>query len=674
MKPNPINDIKGFGDKKISLINKMGLYTVNDVLYDFPYRYIDRRHVRLISEIQNGEQAVISCHVVKIKTKYIPSKKMNMVILDVVDSFFQGEIVFFSKYAIKAFKENEAYYFYGKIEKKNNRFKMNHPEFAPIALNSFLKISPIYNLTQGITQKDMLKLHEGALDRVNGSLDETLPNSLLSLSRVCSRQIAFDNIHFPKDEHLLKVAKYRLIYEELLMLQLKLILLKNNYHKPSAPRMGKSNKERIFINKLPFHLTKAQLETVDAIDLDMDSGYTMNRLIQGDVGSGKTIVAFIALYKCVIAGFQGALMVPTTVLAEQHFKSMCDYFANDLTIKLLTSNMTSKEKMQVKLLLSEGKIDVLIATHAVLEEDVVFASLGLVVTDEQHRFGVRQRLIVSLKGVSPHILIMSATPIPRTLSLILYGDMDISVMNELPMGRKEIKTHFVGKSKLEEMYQFIYSEVSKGRQAYFVCPLVEDSEQLDLVSATTLFETLTHRYSDLNIGIIHGKMKGAEKEAVMKDFTVGNIQILVSTTVIEVGINVPNATVMVIVNAERFGLSQLHQLRGRVGRGQEQSFCFLLSDKLSKEGKMRVETLVNSNDGFVIADKDLQMRGPGEIFGLKQHGLPELKLANLIKHQNILKTVQEHVKMILSEYQLGNREFELFVNRIKNEIKDEFTL
>ena len=403
------------------------------------------------------------------------------------------------------------------------------------------------------------------------------------------------------------------------------------------------------------------------------SDYSMNRLIQGDVGSGKTIIAFLTLLLAVFNGKQGILLAPTTLLAEQHYENFVKLFP-DFTSCLLTSSVPTAEKKRIKASILDGTIKVIIGTHAVIQDDVKFSSLGVVITDEQHRFGIRQRLSALQKAEKPHALIMSATPIPRTLSLILYGDMDISVIDQMPQGRKPIKTHFVKPDKVAEMYAFIQQKLEEGRQGYVICPLIEESETMDLNAAETIYKTLISRFAPFKVGLIHGKMKAIDKDAVMHAFKSGEIALLVSTTVIEVGIHVSNATTMVIMNTERFGLSQLHQLRGRVGRGDEQSYCFLLSEKLSTTAKQRVETLVGSNDGFEVAEKDLELRGPGEVFGLRQHGIPELKMANLIKHKDVIAEVQKHIRMILEEYNMNHKAYVELINKQNINLEKWFTL
>ncbi|WP_228727707.1 ATP-dependent DNA helicase RecG [Fusibacter ferrireducens] len=671
----PLNNLKGIGDKKAAKLKKIGLSTYRDVLYDFPMRYIDRRKIANISEAPNQAHVTIMAKVLNIRFKLVNKSQKEIMILDVADSFHQGEIVFFSPQYIKSFfKPNEVYYFFGKIEKMGAFFKMMHPEYAREHDKQFLSILPVYASTLGLYQSDLVRMHQQVAGLLSPMVEETLPLSIIGLGKLCALKEALYHIHSPKDEQTLKVARYRLIYEELFTLQLKLIVLKNNYHKAKADCLEADQEISDFMTLLPFKLTNAQVKALEDIKRDLKSGNSMNRLIQGDVGSGKTIVAFLTLLIALKNGKQGVLMAPTAILARQHYESFKKYFDEAYAVEILDSSVSAKEKKRIKSEITLGHIDVVIGTHAVLEEDVVFKDLGVVITDEQHRFGVRQRTIVSQKGHNPHVLIMSATPIPRTLSLILYGDMDVSIVDEMPEGRKPIKTHFVKPSKLEEMYGFIHKMLEAGRQIYFVCPLVEDSETLDLTSATAHYEALKERFDRYAVGIVHGKMKAKDKDLIMESFKNNEIKILVSTTVIEVGINVPNASVMVILNSERFGLSQLHQLRGRVGRGDDQSYCFLLSEKLSKEAKARIETMVNETSGFEIADKDLELRGSGEIFGVRQHGLPELKLADLSKHKKILLEAQKHVKIVIAEYQLGNREMIQYVDKLRLEINETFTL
>jgi ATP-dependent DNA helicase RecG len=652
----------------------MGLNKLEDIWLDFPMRYVDRRSVMTIAECRDNTHAVIEATVLEVTKKALKYKRNQMVICKVQSHMYHGEIVFFTSYVTHKLKVGTSYYFFGKIARQGIFFKMQHPEFSEASDRRFLRIQPIYSLTAGLTQADMLSVHEEALRRLDSTFKGPLPRFVENMARVIDRTTAIRQMHFPSDEKGLKVARYRFVYEELFLLQLKLVLLKQHYHRPETHLLPSTKAIDSFIAQLPFQLTEGQLKAIEAIRTDFISGYAMNRLIQGDVGSGKTIVALIAMRIAASNGCQSVLMAPTTVLAEQHFQSLKHYFGDDVEAVLLTSNMSAKAKREIKAAIAEGAIQMIVGTQAIIQEDVAFHDLALVITDEQHRFGVRQRFFVTQKGTHPHTLVMSATPIPRTLSMILYGDMNVSLIKELPMGRKPIKTHFVSEKKLESLYRFIDESLDQGRQVYFVCPLVETNEQLDLTSVEALYEQLSRRFAKRQIGVVHGRMKADEKDAVMHHFKAGAVEILVATTVIEVGVNVPNATVMVIVDAERFGLSQLHQLRGRVGRGSDQAYCFMLSSKMSQDAKKRIETMINTGDGFEIAEMDLEMRGPGEMFGLKQHGLPELKVANLVKHRKTLEVVQGHIKTLMNEYVMGNEEVIRYFDKMRESLNQEAVL
>lgn len=674
MLKQPLTTLNGIGEKKAAKLKRLGLETFADVLVDYPRRYIDRRVVKHVSEFVSDDPGVIKAKVVRKRKKVLPKNKSDLLVLDVTEGYYVGEILFFSaKYIEQHFKENESYFFYGKLEKSGPSFKMIQPDYAAHTDSSFLKIIPVYNATLGITQNDLIQLHRQVLMALVGKIVDPLPDMVRHMGKLMPYDQALFEIHFPSSEVAYKAAKQRLVYDELFFLQLRLMLLKRSYHKPTRkPFHIDSNIEQV-IESLPFKLTQAQINVMETIYADLKSGFSMNRLIQGDVGSGKTIIAFLTLICAVSNEKQGVLLAPTTLLAEQHYENFTKMFP-DIPCALLTSQQKAVQKKNLKHQIESHHIKVVIGTHAVLQEDVKFDALGVVITDEQHRFGIRQRLTALQKSENPHALIMSATPIPRTLSLILYGDMDISIIDEMPAGRKPIKTHFVKPSKVDEMHDFIETKLIEGRQAYVICPLIEASETLDLNAAQTLYDTLCNRFSGHLVGLIHGKMSAQNKEETMQAFKQGKIKLLVSTTVIEVGIHVANATIMVIMNTERFGLSQLHQLRGRVGRGDEQSYCFLLSDKLSKTAKMRVETLVDSNNGFEVAEKDLELRGPGEVFGLRQHGIPELKLANLSKHKNVISMVQKHIKMLLDEFQLGHPEATTFIKQQQIDLEKWFTL
>jgi len=505
------------------------------------------------------------------------------------------------------------------------------------------KIIPIYPLTYNLSQNVLRGIIENAITLVNNSLPETLPKYILDEYKLLGINESIHKIHFPENFDEFEKARKRLVFEELLGMQLALLNLKNKYEADTnGIQFDKNVKMSDVINALPFKLTKAQLRVLEEIDKDMESNKNMNRLLQGDVGSGKTAVSIIASYKAVKCGYQVAIMAPTAILASQHlesFKEILDQFG--IRCELLISSITKKKKEEILERLRNGEIDILIGTHALLEENVVFKNLGFVVTDEQHRFGVKQRTTIVEKGQNPDVLVMTATPIPRTLALILYGDLDISIIDELPPNRKKIDTFAVTKGMEERVNNFIQKQVDEGRQAYIVCPLVEENEEMNLKSVTALAEKYKNEvFKDYKVEYLHGKMKNKEKDEIMERFKNGDIDILISTTVIEVGVNVPNASLMVVENAERFGLAQLHQLRGRVGRGEYQSYCILKYQGNSDVIRKRMKVMTDTNDGFIISEKDLELRGSGEFFGTRQHGLPEFKIANLFEDMPVLKQVQ----------------------------------
>ena len=552
---------------------------------------------------------------------------------------------------------------------------MNAPVFDEIEnSNNTGKIIPIYPLTFSLTQNTLRKIIENGLQKVQeqGGLPETLPDYILNEYKLENANKANYDIHFPKDFDDFKKARRRLVFEELLSTQLALLQLKNsNLNDKKGIIFDKNVKMSDAINILPFKLTKAQLRVLQEIDENMESEKSMNRLLQGDVGSGKTVVAMITAYKAVKSGYQAAILAPTAILATQHmvnFEKILNHF--DIKCELLISGISKKKKEDILERLKNGEIDILIGTHAMLEENVEFKNLGLVVTDEQHRFGVKQRTKIAQKGQNPDVLVMSATPIPRTLALILYGDLDISIIDELPPNRKKIETFAVGKNMTDRVNAFVKKQIEEGRQAYVVCPLVEENEEMDLKSVEKLYEMYSKEiFSQYRVAYIHGKMKAREKDSIMEQFKKKEIDILISTTVIEVGVDVPNANIMVIENAERFGLAQLHQLRGRVGRGEYQSYCILKFEGKGENTRKRMKVMCDTNDGFIISEKDLELRGAGDFFGTMQHGLPEFKIANLFEDVETLKLVQSVAMKILSE----DPKLEKDVNKqLKMLIRDKF--
>ena len=646
--------VKGVGPNNVVLLQKLGINTLEDLITFFPRNYEDRSKPKKINELVDGEEALIDviCASNMNETRFARNKVMLKML--VRDDTGDCVLTWFNQTYLKnKFKVGERYQFYGKVNIKYGRIEMTRPVFDKEGLSKNTgKIIPIYPLTFNLSQNKLRNIIENGLKVALGKLDETIPEYILKEYNLEEINKATKQIHFPDDFTEYSKARRRFVFEELLTVQLALSSLKSRYDKEvDGIEFDKNVKMSDVINVLPFKLTKAQLRVLEEIDKDMESNKNMNRLLQGDVGSGKTAVSIIASYKAVKCGYQVAIMAPTAILASQHlesFKEMLDQFG--IRCELLISSITKKKKEEILEKLKNGEIDILIGTHALLEENVVFKNLGFVVTDEQHRFGVKQRTTIVEKGQNPDVLVMTATPIPRTLALILYGDLDISIIDELPPNRKKIDTFAVTKDLEERVNNFIKKQVDEGRQAYIVCPLVEENEEMNLKSVTTLAEKYKNEvFKDYSVEYLHGKMKNKEKDEIMERFKNGDIDILISTTVIEVGVNVPNASIMVVENAERFGLAQLHQLRGRVGRGEYQSYCILIYQGKSDVIRKRMKVMTDTNDGFIISEKDLELRGSGEFFGTRQHGLPEFKIANLFEDMPVLKQVQALAIKIMEE-------------------------
>ncbi|MEL7655554.1 MAG: ATP-dependent DNA helicase RecG [Bacillota bacterium] len=670
---NKVTSIKGIGPKKTDALKKLNIETMEDFLYFYPRDYEDRRDLRKIISLRDGETALVKGKLsllVKGKNRFPRKQTLKLLVQDETGAM---EVVFFhAGYLEKTLKQNEEYIFYGKVTVNMGKYQMLHPDFTKYEPDQEQSILPIYPLTSGISQGEMRKWQKDILESLS-DLEEYLPEKTLERNRLCGIHHAIGNIHFPVDKKKLLEAKYRLIFEELLFLQTGLLLIKNKMtSKDQGILFSREVMIEDFTGSLPYQLTGAQNRVLSEINTDMESKKVMNRLVQGDVGSGKTIIAAAAMYKAVKSGFQAVMMAPTELLARQHYEGLKTEFSKyGINVGFLSGSVSAKEKKEILEQIEKGDLDIIIGTHAVIQPNVIFSNLGLVITDEQHRFGVNQRAILSKKGQNPDVLVMTATPIPRTLAVILYGDLDISIIDELPPGRQRIITRTVKSDGREASYEFVRREVKKGRQAYVVAPLIEDSENLDAKSALGLYDELKGRFREFHIAFLHGGMKQADKDRIMQEFNIGKIQILISTVVIEVGINVPNATIMLIENAERFGLAQLHQLRGRVGRGEEQSYCVLISEGGSSVAMERAEIMKATNDGFLIAEKDLELRGPGEFFGMRQHGVPELKIADLIKHIKILNTVREEAGYILEEdrFMIEN-EHQKFKNKIDKMFKN----
>ncbi|MDD2217056.1 MAG: ATP-dependent DNA helicase RecG [Eubacteriales bacterium] len=652
MKDSLITNIKGVGPKKAELLKKLNIESFTDLWYFFPRSYQDRSKTKTISELTDGDMVNISVTVLMIvKDRYTRGKKQKLRIL-AEDATGRIEIIFFNSYYLSnSFTIGEAYDFFGKAAVSHGKVMMIHPDFSDITKNNTQAIMPIYPLVGGLTQKDFWKWQREALERLENNGEEYLHEDIIKKHQLCSEEYALQNIHFPKSRQKLAEARYRLVFDELLLLQLGLFYLRAGATtEREAISLSVDITAEEYISSFKYELTGAQKRVIDEISKDMQSSRPMNRLLQGDVGSGKTAIAQIALYKAATGGFQGVLMAPTEILARQHYDNLKQsYEPFGIKTAFLSGSLKSQERAQVLKDIKSGEVDIVIGTHAIIQPGVIFKNLALVITDEQHRFGVKQRMDLAYKGKNPHILVMTATPIPRTLAVILYGDLDISILDELPPGRQPIKTTVVKPPQKEQAYDFILSQIQKGRQAYVVTPLIEDSDSLDLNSAESVYIELSKRFFPYKTEILHGSMKQAEKDRIMKSFYEGEVQVLVSTVVIEVGINVPNATVMLIENCERFGLAQLHQLRGRVGRGGESSYCFLINEGKNEIAEKRATIMESTVDGFIIAEKDLELRGPGEIFGSRQHGVPQLRIADLSKHIKLLGPIKEQAKKIIDE-------------------------
>ncbi|MEG0829064.1 MAG: ATP-dependent DNA helicase RecG [Anaerovoracaceae bacterium] len=669
-----VTTLKGLGPKKAAVLEKLNIIKIEDLLCFFPRDYQDRRTFTSIDKLTQGRPALVRGRVKSLVQDGYHKKGRQILRLLIDDHGHQMEVVFFhGKYLSKVFKLGNTYDFYGVPCKNNGKMQMVHPDFSTPE-NREMGILPIYSLTSGISQREIRRWQKTIIEECEPLIDY-MPSEVIERQNLCSLENAINNVHFPKEKSRLLEGKYRLIFDELLTLQLGLLGAKATMtDKAGGIIFDKKVKIDDYISNLPYSLTKAQKKVVKEIDENITSGQMMNRLVQGDVGSGKTVVAQIALYKGIKSGFQGVLMAPTEILAKQHYADLKDGFKPyGIEVGLLVGSMSSKEKKTVLDELKEGKIHILVGTHAIIQPNVRFKNLGLVITDEQHRFGVNQRALLSEKGNHPHILVMTATPIPRTLAVIIYGDLDVSIIDELPPGRQKIITQTIENSRRDQCYDFVEKEVEKGRQAYVVTPLIGESEVLDVLSAEEVFHELKSKFKGKSVELIHGEIKAKEKNKIMERFYEGEINILVSTVVIEVGINVPNATMMVIENAERFGLAQLHQLRGRVGRGSYQSYCILVSKNNTEVAKARSKIMVESQDGFYIAEKDLEIRGPGELFGTRQHGIPDLNLADLVKHIDILtKARDEAMAIIKADPLLKDKKHEGLKDKVENFFGEDF--
>lgn len=647
-----VRHIKGVGEQRAKALNRLGIFTLRDLIAWFPRRYEDRTQTRRIADLAEGETACVAAMVAAPPAVTHVRKGMDLVKLRAVDESGVLDVTFFNQTWLKnSLQPGETYIFCGRAEGAHQRRKMTSPIVEPEGRREATgRIVPIYPLTAGVSQLVLSRSIRQGLDACAGILPDILPDDLRQEHELCRIEFAYENIHFPESPEALALARRRLAFEELFLFAIGLRQLKNRrevVHVAPCEAVDMTP----FYEALPFRLTNAQKRCVEEALESMRSGLPMNRLCQGDVGSGKTMVAAACVYFCVKNGRQAALMAPTEILAQQHFAGLSPLMERlGIRCALLTGSTPAKAKRETAAQLAGGELNFAIGTHALITGNIVYQNLGLVVTDEQHRFGVAQRAALAAKGTHPHTLVMSATPIPRTLALILYGDLDVSVIDELPPGRQPIETYVVPGSYHTRVYTFLRKLIGQGRQAYVVCPQVsENEEQPDERKAVTEYAKMlqTTVFPELNIAFVHGKMKPKEKEAVMQAFANHETDILVSTTVIEVGVDVPNAAVMVVENAEMFGLSQLHQLRGRVGRGKHQSYCILISDNRNEETRQRLKVMAKTADGFKIAEEDLRLRGPGDFFGERQHGLPGLKVADLGCDTKLLQEAQQAADALL---------------------------
>ena len=649
-----IETLKGIGEKTAKLFEKVGIRTIDDLLHYYPRGYDTYGEPKAIGELSEDETGTVEGFL-KSGATGVHVNGLSIVQATISDMTGKLRLVWYHMpYLKNALRPDSHFIFRGRVIRKKNGLTMEQPQmFKPEAYEELLSsMRPVYAQTKGLGNKMITSAVEQALAFRTLERDY-LPAGLRIANELAEYNFAIEHIHFPSNEEELKFARKRLVYDEFFFFLLAVRHLKEKRQNVQSPfHMEKQDECRKLLAELPYRLTNAQLRTLAEVLRDLKSGSVMNRLIQGDVGSGKTIIAVLALLAACENGYQGALMVPTEVLARQHFESVTELFEKhgvDKKVILLTGSMTAKEKRIAYEKVASHEADIIIGTHALIQEKIVYDNLALVITDEQHRFGVAQREMFGNKGQMPHVLVMSATPIPRTLAIILYGDLDISVIDELPANRLPIKNCVVDKSYRPRAYRFIENEVKNGRQAYVICPMVEESEMIDAENVLDYTKILRQNLPGIRVEYLHGKMKGKEKNKIMEEFAAGEIQVLVSTTVIEVGVNVPNATVMMIENAERFGLAQLHQLRGRVGRGDKQSYCIMVNASGNKEKNRRLDVLNKSNDGFYIASEDLKLRGPGDIFGIRQSGDLEFQLADIYTDAVTLKKVSEDVNRLLEQ-------------------------
>ncbi len=650
-----IRYIKGIGEKKALALNKLGVFSLRDLVSFFPRKYEDRSTIKPIALTMDGESVCIEVMIADTPRLTRIRRGLDIVKLRAVDDSGAVDITFFNQaYAKDNIQRGESYIFFGRIEFKAGRRALINPIYEKAEKQGAVtgRIVPVYRTTAGLNQRLLQQAVRQGLDSCIEQLPDVLPKSVRESCQLCQAGYAYENIHFPADFEALNIARRRIVFEELFVLACALGRMRGERINEDGIKID-SEDMGAFFRSLPFSPTGAQQRAIKQACDDMASGFVMNRLVQGDVGSGKTLVAAALIWSCARNGYMSAFMAPTEILAEQHYMTLCEMLGPfGIRIGKLTGSMGVKEKREVKARLKAGELDLIIGTHALFSQDVEYENLALVVTDEQHRFGVGQRSALIGKGKKPHVLVMSATPIPRTLALIIYGDLDVSIIDELPPGRQKVDTFAVNESYRARLNGFIRKQVSGGRQVFVVCPMVEENDELatKLKSAQEHAAQLAAIFPDLKVECIHGKMAAKAKDAIMASVVSGETDILVATTVIEVGVDVPNASLMIIENAERFGLSQLHQLRGRVGRGKHKSYCILVSDHDGEEAKARLSIMCKTSDGFKISEEDLRLRGPGDFFGSRQHGLPEMHMADLGADVQLLQRAQdEAAKLLLND-------------------------
>lgn len=647
----PVRQVSGVSALKEGELHAFGVFTVNDLIEYYPYRYEDYR-LRSLTEAKDGDKITVQAKIIGVPVLQRYGKKSRLTCKMVAEDWMFTATWFNRHFLREELTAGRDIILTGKWDLRRSQLTVSESEFPDKGTLRSGSLQPVYSVGGKITQAWIRKTIGQALRQYGEMIPENLPGELLKKYDLMPRRRAIQCIHQPTDSEEGGWARRRMVYEELFLFQLKLQAYRAmNHERQDGVSHGAANSEiREFVRSLPFELTDAQKRVELEILKDMRSSYCMNRLLQGDVGSGKTVIAAIALFAAVKSGHQGAFMVPTEILAEQHVRSLTRMFEPfGIQVGLLTGSVTGRKRKDLLASLQMGLIDIVVGTHALIQEDVFFRSLSLVVTDEQHRFGVNQRSILRRKGFSPDVLTMTATPIPRTLAITAFGDMDVSTLSERPKGRKPITTYWVKHSMMDRVLGFISGEISQGRQAYLICPLIEESDKLDVQNAIDLYVAMQQAFPDYKVGLLHGRMTSAEKDEVMRAFYDGEVQLLVSTTVVEVGVDVPNATLMIVMDADRFGLSQLHQLRGRVGRGEHASYCVLIADPKSEVGQERMKVMTDTDDGFEVARRDLELRGPGDFFGTKQSGVPEFRIADMVSDFAVLEAARDDAARLVGE-------------------------